>query len=82
MAGLTEDGDALIGKAFSIHDPYLVMSDLGSESGRNDQKGLMQIYKGAYLGIRNPKSHTLPHDLTPKKASQYLIFQPFRSSAR
>jgi hypothetical protein len=50
------------------------MSDLDSESGQNDQKGFMQIYKGAFQGIRNPKAHSLAHDLTEEKAAQYLIF--------
>ena len=44
------------------------------ESGQNDQKGFMQIYKGAYQGIRNPKAHSLTHDLTEVKAAQYLVF--------
>lgn len=34
----------------------------------------MQIYKGVYQGVRNPKSHTLIHDLTAHKAAQYLVF--------
>jgi hypothetical protein len=34
----------------------------------------MQILVGAYLGIRNPKAHSLNHDLDPEKAAQYLIF--------
>ena len=73
-SGVVEDGDRLIGQVFSIADPVLVLTELGSESGQNDQKGFMQIYKGAYQGIRNPKSHTLNHDLNEMKAAQYLVF--------
>lgn len=72
--GLAEDGDKLIGQAFSLSDPFVVLSELQSESGQNDQKGFMQIYKGAYQGIRNPKAHSLVHDLTEQKAAQYLVF--------
>lgn len=72
--GLAEDGDKLIGQAFSLNDPFVVLSELHSESGQNDQKGFMQIYKGAYQGIRNPKAHSLVHDLTEQKAAQYLVF--------
>jgi len=72
--GLKDDGDKLIGKAFSLEDPYLIFSELNTESGQNDQKGFMQILKGAFQGIRNPKAHTLTHDLTFEKAVQYLIF--------
>jgi uncharacterized protein (TIGR02391 family) len=72
--GLKEDGDKLIGKAFSLDDPYLILSDIETESGQNDQKGFMQILKGSFQGIRNPKAHSLAHDLTALKAAQYLVF--------
>jgi uncharacterized protein (TIGR02391 family) len=72
--GSLEDGDRLIGQVMSPNDPKLVLSELGTESGQNDQKGFMQIYKGVYQGIRNPKAHSLTHDLTETKAAQYLVF--------
>nr|WP_295711318.1 TIGR02391 family protein [uncultured Halomonas sp.] len=72
--GFEEDGDRLIGLVMSPNDPKLILSELGTESGQNDQKGFMQIFKGAYQGIRNPKAHSLTHDLTETKAAQYLVF--------
>lgn len=69
-----EDGDKLIGKVFSLEKPLLTLSELQTESGQNDQKGFMQIFKGAYQGIRNPKAHSMTHDLTAMKAAQYLVF--------
>ena len=69
-----KDGDALIGEVFSLANPRLVLSEIETESGQNDQKGFMQIYKGAYQGIRNPKAHSLTHDLNRVKALQYLVF--------
>lgn len=72
--GLKDDGDRLIGKAFSLENPYLILSEINSESGQSDQKGFIQIFKGSYQGIRNPKAHSLTHDLTPLKAAQYLVF--------
>lgn len=71
---LALDGDALITTSLSVARPLLVLSELTTESGRNDQVGFMQILQGAYRGIRNPKAHSLGHDLTPEKAAQYLIF--------
>lgn len=71
--GLNEDGDKLIGNAFSLDKPYLILSEIESESGRNDQKGFIQIFKGAYQGIRSPKAHSLDHDLNLIKAAQYLV---------
>ncbi len=72
--GLKDDGDRLIGKAFSLDDPYLILSDIDTESGQNDQKGFIQILKGSFQGIRNPKAHSLSHDLNRVKAAQYLVF--------
>ncbi len=66
--GLTNDGVSLIGTALSLDDPYLILRNLDTESGKNDQKGFLQIFQGAYVGIRDPKSHTLEHDLTREKA--------------
>lgn len=72
--GLDLDGSNLVGEVFSLDKARLVLSELGSESGRNDQKGFMQIFSGTYLGIRNPKAHSLAHDLDQTKAAQYLVF--------
>jgi uncharacterized protein (TIGR02391 family) len=74
LTKVNADGDALVGKVFSIADPYIVLSEMDTESGQNDQKGFMQIFKGAFQGIRNPKAHSLTHDLNPHKAAQYLVF--------
>ena len=71
--GLDDDGDKLIGKVFSLDKPHLILSEIETESGRSDQKGFMQIFNGAYQGIRNPKAHSLDHDLTPIKAAHYLV---------
>jgi len=73
-AKVKEDGDRLIGHVFSLKKPLLILTELETESGQNDQKGFMQIFQGAYQGIRNPKAHSLTHDLTPGKAAQYLVF--------
>ena len=74
LTGIDADGEQLINKAFSVTDPYLILSELESESGQSDQKGFMQIFRGAFQGIRNPKAHSLSHDLTEQKAAQYLVF--------
>jgi hypothetical protein len=45
----------------------IVLSELDTESRQNDLKGFMQIFKGAFQGIRNLKAHSLTHDLNPPK---------------
>jgi uncharacterized protein (TIGR02391 family) len=72
--GCQADGDRLIGQVMSVENPILVLSELETESGQSDQKDFMQIYKGAFQGIRNPKAHSISHDLNAEKAAQYLVF--------
>ena len=72
--GLDLDGAALATQVLSLDKPHLILSELDTESGRNDQKGFMQIISGTYLGVRNPKAHSLNHDLDGGEAAQYLIF--------
>ncbi|MBV7259743.1 TIGR02391 family protein [Erythrobacter crassostreae] len=74
ITGLDLDGDNLINQAFSPAKPRVILSDIETESGRSDQRGFMEIYKGAYRGIRNPKAHSLVHDLDEMKVGQYLVF--------
>jgi uncharacterized protein (TIGR02391 family) len=73
--GLDLDGADLVGRVFSLTDPVLILSELSTESGKNDQKGFIQILQGAYLGIRNPKAHSLITDLGIESTAQYLVFE-------
>lgn len=72
--GLDLDGTNLVSETFSLERARLIFSEVKTESGKNDQKGFLQIFSGAYLGIRNPKAHSLAHDLDKTKAAQYLVF--------
>lgn len=71
--GLSIDGDDLCNRAFSPKKPLLILSELDTQSGLNDQQGFMEIFKGFYRGVRNPKAHSLVHDLDAKKAGQHLV---------
>jgi uncharacterized protein (TIGR02391 family) len=71
--GLSEDGNALIRKAFALPNPCLILSGLDSESGRNDQTGFLSIFQGIYQGVRNPNAHSLSNDFTKIEAAQYLV---------
>jgi len=55
--GQEYDGADLMNRAFSLQNPLIVLDDLSTETGRNIQKGYMQIFSGAMTGIRNPKAH-------------------------
>lgn len=70
----SEDGARLVNEVFGGAAPSLIFSNLTSESGRNDQAGFHKILLGTYEGVRNPKAHSLVHDLNAVKAAQYLVF--------
>jgi uncharacterized protein (TIGR02391 family) len=67
---LDKDGAELIADAFSLARPRLIFSTLETESGKNEQKGFIQILRGAFLGVRNPKAHSLSTDLNELSAAQ------------
>lgn len=58
QTGLTEDGTALIDKAFSTKDPYLALNELKTDSEKNQQIGLAMMLKGINSMARNVTAHT------------------------
>lgn len=73
-SGLDLDGAALVTQALSIDSPIVKLADITKISGRNVQIGFIDMLKGAYTGIRNPKAHSLNVDLNATSAAQYLVF--------
>lgn len=55
--GQEYDGADLMNRAFSLNNPIIVLGDLSTQTGKDLQKGYMQIFAGAMTGIRNPKAH-------------------------
>lgn len=51
------DGDTAMTTVFSANDPLVKFCDTSSETGKNIQKGFMQMLAGAMSALRNPKSH-------------------------
>jgi uncharacterized protein (TIGR02391 family) len=51
------DGVALMQTAFSPKAPLIVLADLGNQSGRDMQRGYMELFAGSMAAIRNPKAH-------------------------
>ena len=50
-------GSPLMQKAFSPRNPVIVLDNLANQSGKDRQRGYMELFSGAMLGIRNPKAH-------------------------
>jgi uncharacterized protein (TIGR02391 family) len=57
--GLTEDGAALVDKAFGFRSqvPFLAFSQLQKETQQSEQTGLMNLMKGIFGTFRNPTAH-------------------------
>lgn len=75
-AGVDGDGAALVGQALSGDQPRLKLNPLQTESDKNVQKGVEQILRGIYLGIRNPRSHEQSSD-TKEDADAIIHFVDF-----
>jgi uncharacterized protein (TIGR02391 family) len=74
MSKLDLDGPDLCNNAFSVKSPKIILSEIGTQSGRNDQLGYMEMAKGVFMGVRSPNAHTLKNKLDHKSAAQYLVF--------
>lgn len=51
------DGDSAMTTVFSPNNPLIIFSDLNTDTGKNIQKGYMQMFAGAISALRNPKAH-------------------------
>lgn len=60
--GLEGDGASLVGQAFGGENPRIQLNKLQTESERDAQKGVLEILKGLYTAIRNPRSHDRQND--------------------
>lgn len=51
------DGDSAMTTVFSPNNPLIVFDDINTDTGKNVQKGYMQMFAGAISALRNPKAH-------------------------
>jgi uncharacterized protein (TIGR02391 family) len=70
-AGVDGDGAALVGQALGGDAPKLRVNAFQTESEKNEQRGIESILRGAYLAIRNPRSHE--HASDPQADSDAII---------
>lgn len=52
------DGDAAMTTVFSPNNPMIKVCDISTDTGMNEQKGLMLMLQGAMSALRNPKAHS------------------------
>lgn len=51
------DGDGAMTTVFSPQKPLAEFCDTSTDTGKNVQKGFMQMLAGAMSALRNPKAH-------------------------
>lgn len=64
-------GTELMQAVFSPKNPVLKFSDLATDSEKSEQQGMMFLYAGAMLALRNPRAHGLVRD-DPETAVEYI----------
>jgi uncharacterized protein (TIGR02391 family) len=65
------DGAPLMTTVFSANDPILAFNDLADKTDRDEQSGMMRLFEGAVLAIRNPGGHTFPEG-PEQRAIEYI----------
>ena len=66
-------GTDLMQTVFSPKAPVLRFNALKTETDRSEQQGMMFLFAGAMLALRNPRAHALIQD-DPEQALEYLGF--------
>lgn len=73
LTGLEGDGDSLINKALSIKNPKILVGNINTPNGANEQKGIQSLALGLHQAIRNPYVHDTKKEVSRREASQVLI---------
>ncbi|CAE6802814.1 hypothetical protein R75461_05269 [Paraburkholderia nemoris] len=66
-------GTALMRTVFSLKSPILRYNELQTESEKSEQEGMMHLFEGAVMALRNPRAHGLVTD-HPERTVEYLSF--------
>jgi len=57
VSGRELDGVDLMRQAFKLDSPSILLAQLTDDTGRNIQRGYLDLFAGAMAGVRNPKAH-------------------------
>jgi uncharacterized protein (TIGR02391 family) len=74
LSGLDQSGSTLMSTAFNAKSPVLDVATEDGRSGQDEREGFMALFRGAMIGIRNPKAHELFREEDPQQALEYLAF--------
>lgn len=67
------DGAPLMMEVFSANNPRLAFNNLADQTEKDEQQGMMFLFAGAVLALRNPRAHRLLQD-SPQEALDYIAF--------
>jgi uncharacterized protein (TIGR02391 family) len=67
------DGAALMSTVFSPNSPVLAFNALADQTDKDEQQGMMHLFMGAVLALRNPRAHSVFDD-SPELALDYIAF--------
>lgn len=65
------DGHGLMTTVFSKNQPILAFNDRRDKTEEDEQEGMMYLFMGVVLALRNPRAHTLFDD-SPEMALEYI----------
>jgi uncharacterized protein (TIGR02391 family) len=65
------DGTALVRTVFSKNGPALAFNDLSDQTDLDEQEGMMHLFEGAVMAIRNPGGHSFPEG-SEQRAVEYI----------
>ena len=66
-------GTDLMLHVFSQKNPILKFNELKTETDKSEQQGMMFLYAGAMLALRNPRAHSIMVD-DPENALDIILF--------
>ena len=67
------DGTPLVRTVFSKNAPILAFNALADQTDLDEQEGMMHLFEGAVLAIRNPGGHSFPEG-AEQRAIEYISF--------
>jgi uncharacterized protein (TIGR02391 family) len=67
------DGVPLMSTVFSANSPVLAFNALADQTDKDEQQGMMHLFMGAVLALRNPRAHSVFDD-SPELALDAIAF--------
>lgn len=72
MISLSDDGTRLMGVAFKDDQPFLVLADLTTQTGKEIQSGYRFLFMDSQQAIRNPSAHEQFAEMDDDEAFELL----------